>query len=250
MTTARKSLLRVAAEAVDPAATARPRRLYQDVARDIERMIRDGGYKLGTRLPAERELSKHLRVSRPSVREAIIALEVAGVVEVRLSSGVYVMMEGPDTATTLANFLAGDPGPGPYEMLEARRLVEAETAFRAASKATRAQLEEIAATVAAMRDDRGVVAYRGDAADRSFHTLIAQASGNSVLVAIVRDLTYARAFPMWLRWVERTRTDAMHLLRCKEHDRIAACLLKRDAAGARRAMVRHIESIAQRFSTV
>lgn len=248
MSAARKALLRVAAEATD--AAARPRRLYQEVARDIERMIRDGRYTVGTRLPAERELAKRLRVSRPSVREAIIALEVAGVVEVRLSSGVYVTMEGPDTATTLAKFLAGDPGPGPYEMLEARRLVEAETAFRAATKATRPQLEEIADTVPAMRDDRGAVAYRGDAADRSFHTLIAQASGNSVLVAIVRDLTHARAFPMWLRWVERSRTEAMHLLRVKEHQAIAAALLKRDAAGARRAMQRHIESIAQRFSTV
>jgi GntR family transcriptional regulator, uxu operon transcriptional repressor len=228
----------------------RPPRLYLSVARAIERIIRDNRCKIGARIPAERDLSKKLRVSRPSVREAIIALEVAGVVEVRLGSGVYVMMEGPDVALTLANFLAGDPGPGPYEMLEARRLVEAETAFRAASKATRAQIDEIAETVAVMRNDGGSVAFRGDAADRSFHALIAQASGNSVLLAIVRDLSNARGFPMWRRWVERTRTQKMHLLRVAEHERVVRCLQKRDAEGARRAMRQHIDSIAKRFSTV
>lgn len=225
-----------------------PRRLYQEIARRIEIMLREGGYGPGDRLPPERELAQRLGVSRPSTREAVIALEVAGIVEVRTGSGIYVRVAGPTSDIRLRHLLSADPGPGPYEALEMRRLLEGEAAFRAASRVTGDDLAALREAQAAMRDDPGPVPERGDAADRAFHEHIAAASGNSVLAMMVRELWNARALPLWRRWMERTRTAAMHMERVHEHERILECLAARDGDGARDAMHMHIDAVARRFA--
>jgi GntR family transcriptional repressor for pyruvate dehydrogenase complex len=223
-------------------------RLYQEIAHRIEAMIQQGGYTEGDRLPSERELAQLLGVSRPSTREAVIALEVAGIVEVRTGSGIYVRLSGPSGQARLRQFLAGNPGPGPYEALEVRRLVEGEAALRAATRFDAQGLAELRALVRTMRDDPAPVPRRGMAADRAFHERIADASGNSVLAAVVCELWDAQALPLWQRWMERTRTAAMHLERVEEHERIVERLAARDAAGARDAMHDHIDQVARRFA--
>lgn len=128
-------------------ARQRPLRLYQQIARSLERLIADGEFGVGARLPAERDLAERLGVSRTSVREALIALEIAEIVEVRIGSGVYVTAlprdNGPDPIAELAE-------PGPYEVLEARRLIEGQTAYRAALAATDDQIRSMAECIAAM----------------------------------------------------------------------------------------------------
>ena len=72
-----------------------PRRLYEQISQKLAKAIAAGEYELGQRLPSERELAQTFGVSRPTVREAIIALELDGLVEVRLGSGVYVTNRQP-----------------------------------------------------------------------------------------------------------------------------------------------------------
>src|SRR6266852_3886734 len=91
------------------------RRLYRQIADQIAALIEKGEYGAGQRLPPERDLAKQLGVSRPSVREALIALEVEGYVEVRVGSGVYV--RGPIPAVR-AEPLPADSGP--FELIKAR----------------------------------------------------------------------------------------------------------------------------------
>ena len=101
-------------------------RLYQELARQLIEELASGKYAVGDRLPAERELSLAHAVSRPTVREAIIALEVQGLVEVRVGSGAYVKrLPGRDDV----------PGFGisAFELTEARMMFEAEAAALAAS---------------------------------------------------------------------------------------------------------------------
>src|SRR6187549_1894483 len=108
-----------------PLQTVENRRLYRQIADQIAALIERGEYKAGARLPPERDLAKQLGVSRPSVREALIALEVEGYVEVRVGSGVYV--QGARAAPTAA----AEPLPedsGPFELIKARWLIEAECA--------------------------------------------------------------------------------------------------------------------------
>src|SRR5690348_13515148 len=109
-------------------------RLYQHVARELVAAIAAGRYAIGDRLPAERELALEFDVSRPTVREAIIALEAQGLVEVRLGSGAYVRQ------------IPGQPigfGITAFEVVEARLLVEGEGAALAAAQITDDELETL-----------------------------------------------------------------------------------------------------------
>src|SRR5512132_3028456 len=114
-----------------------PRRLYRQIAEQIRALIQSGEFRAGSRLPPERDLARELGVSRPSVREALIALEVEGLVEVRIGSGIYVL--GP----------AKPPAPdqeqaaGPFELLRARYVVESECAALAAKSARKGQVDAI-----------------------------------------------------------------------------------------------------------
>src|SRR6478735_1445710 len=145
------------------------RRLYRQIADQIARLIERGEYRPGARLPPERDLAKQLGVSRPSVREALIALEVEGYVEVRIGSGVYVIERTAAAA-------APDPLPedsGPFELIRARWLVEAECAALAARHATRAQVRAIETALERMEVER--VHGTPLDADRGFHMSIAEA---------------------------------------------------------------------------
>ena len=104
-----------------PFQSIEPRRLYRQIADQIRGLIKSGEFQAGSRLPPERDLAKQLGVSRPSVREALIALEVEGLVEVRIGSGIYVLAANgkprllPDDAEAPA---------GPFELLRARYVIE------------------------------------------------------------------------------------------------------------------------------
>src|SRR5213083_2388922 len=114
------------------------RRLYRQIADQIAALIEKGEYGTGERLPPERDLAKQLGVSRPSVREALIALEVEGYVDVRVGSGVYVT---GSPAGGGESKLAADSGP--FELIRARWVIEGECAALAARHATRAQVRAI-----------------------------------------------------------------------------------------------------------
>src|SRR5512140_1948749 len=113
-------------------------RLYRKIARQLSDLIDAGEFAPGQRLPAERELAKQFGVSRPPVREALIALEVEGKVEVRVGAGVFVAQPGPAARAALS-----DEGEGPFELIRARRLVEGETAACAAREATPGEIADI-----------------------------------------------------------------------------------------------------------
>src|SRR5207249_3451443 len=116
-----------------------PRRLYRQIADQIRGLIRNGEFPAGSRLPPERDLARQLGVSRPSVREALIALEVEGMVEVRIGSGIYVL--GGGAAPAVAHHM--DAAAGPFELLRARHLIESECAALAAKSAKRNHVQAI-----------------------------------------------------------------------------------------------------------
>ncbi len=111
-----------------PFQAVEPLRLYRQIAGQIAALIDSGEFPVGSRLPAERELATLLGVSRTSVREAIISLEIGGRVDVRVGTGIFVA----GNASRVPD--AGDAGPGPFELLAARKLVEGEIAALAAKK--------------------------------------------------------------------------------------------------------------------
>ena len=122
------------------------RRLYEQIAKKLAQSIASGEYELGQRLPSERELAQTFAVSRPTVREAIIALELDGLVDVRLGSGVYVKNRQPPEGEE------GVKDIGPFELLEARRSIEGEACALAAMRIDDAQLKELTDLIAEMRE--------------------------------------------------------------------------------------------------
>ena len=131
-----------------PLHTVEPLRLYRQIAGQIAALIDNGEFPAGSRLPAERELASLLGVSRTSVREAIISLEIAGRVEVRVGSGIFVAQPGAAQIAGLA-----DDGPSPFELLAARRLIEGEVVALAARTIKKADIAQLRETVVRMRED-------------------------------------------------------------------------------------------------
>ena len=221
-----------------PLQTVEPRRLYRQIAEQIAGLIESGEFTRGSRLPAERELATLLGVSRTSVREAVISLEIAGLVEVRVGSGIFVA--GP-----AAGGARGDKGPGPFELLAARKLIEGEIAALAATSAKPgdlAALHEAVARMAAQVDDFTLC----EEADRAFHLGVAKATGNSSIELVVDGLWNQRA-ELW-GWMQRHfHTDALARQVILDHAAILAAIAARDSGAARAAMHRHIGHVIRVF---
>ena len=220
-------------------------RSYQKLAARIAALIAEGEFEVGARLSSERALAERFDVSRTLVREAIIVLELQGAVEVRGGSGIYVCA----AAATQARSTAFMPptGPGPFELLRARCLIESEIASVAAETRKDADLDRIFAALAAMREHMHDKAAN-DAADRLFHLRIAEATGNSVLLQMVTALWDHTKAPIWSQMEAHFHTPALRLASQDDHQRVFTALLERDAAGARAAMRAHIERVIGEFA--
>mgnify|MGYP001577554085 CR=1 FL=1 len=229
-----------------PLQTVEPQRLYRQIAEQLRSLISKGEFAAGTRLPAERDLAKQLGVSRPSVREALIAMEVEGWVEVRTGSGVYVLdrsvrasrSKGPQV--TLTEW-------GPLELIRARRVVEGEIASMAALQARRKDIDAMRAAIDMMVTDasRGVLPLDGD---RAFHSAIVEACGNVVLIETVQSFWDSRRGPLFTRLTGYFETMKSWQSAIAEHEAILAAICAHDGPAARTAMHAHMDKSHSRFS--
>jgi GntR family uxuAB operon transcriptional repressor len=222
-----------------PLQTVEPRRLYRQIADQIAGLIANGEFPHGTRLPAERELATLLGVSRTSVREALISLEIAGLVEVRVGAGVFV------TAGAAPSSLAGDKGPGPFELLAARTLVEGEIAALAASRATPADIVALRQTIRRMTVHIDDFTIREES-DRDFHFGVAKATGNGSLELVVEGLWAQRA-ELWGRMQRHFHTEALARRTIHDHAAVLAAIEAAKPDAARAAMHRHLARVVREF---
>jgi len=234
-----------------PFQSIEPRRLYRQIADQIRTLIRNGEFPVGARLPPERDLAKHLGVSRPSVREALIALEVEGLVEVRIGSGIYVQAPGARNGAKAAGRGGPDDGgakAGPFELLRARYVIEGETAALAAKSAKKGQVAAIEEALETMKheldDDRQPLD-----GDRMFHLRIAEATGNGALVAVVDMLWEDRTGPLYKQLEHHYDSPSLWHTAMAEHRAVLKAIAAKDAAAARAAMQRHLNQAYKRFST-
>lgn len=225
-----------------PTGRPAPDRGYLRLAAQIHALVSQGEFAVGQRLPAERALAERFDVSRTSVREAIIALELQGVVEVRGGSGIYVCEPGATAQAPMP-----EPGAGPFELLRARCLVESEIAALAASTRTDADLDRIYEALSAMRE-RMTDKDANAEADRRFHLCIAQSTGNSVLLATVTSMWDQARGPVWQKMEQHFHTQALRQASQADHQRIFGALVARDAQEARQAMRDHLERVIGEFA--
>lgn len=218
-------------------------RLYRQIADQLVKLIEGGEYKPRERLPPERDLAKRLGVSRPSVREALIALEVEGYVEVRVGSGVYVTNSGKGAGRPLPL----PPESGPFEVMHARRIIETECAAMAAKDATLDQIRSIEEAYESMSKSDGDPEAMPLGADRLFHIRIAEASGNSALALAVKILWDQRIGPLFMRLEKHYDNPRTWSTAIKEHREIVKAIVRRDAQAARAAMRRHLDNSTKRL---
>jgi DNA-binding FadR family transcriptional regulator len=217
-----------------------PRRLYRQIADQLRASIAAGEFPVGSRLPPERDLAHQLGVSRPSVREALIALEVEGLIEVRMGSGIYVLPADPKAARQVS-------AEGPLETIRARQLIESELAAHAARRMKKAQVAGLREAISIMEEQvaEGRMPTRGD---RLFHIRIASASDNSVLLRLVGELWDERANPLFAQLGSHFETTRSWTIAIAEHRTIVEAIAAADAEAAREAMSLHLARSHDRFT--
>ncbi len=222
-----------------PFQTVANQRLFQQVAKQIAGLIRSGELGIGTRLPAERDLSKLLGVSRPTVREAMIALEIAGLVEVRSGAGAYVR-------ALVARADAPDAGPSAFELLAARRVVEGEIAALAAESASPPGIETLNRAIDLYRVEllRGADCFE---ADQAFHVGLAAMTGNTVFQRIVSQFWGDMRGAIFQRLGELTNFAGKTSNNIVDHRRIRDAVARGQPAEARQAMHDHLANVEAYF---
>jgi len=220
-------------------------------------MIRDlivqTPYQPGERLPPEREIAEMLNVTRTVVREALIMLEIKGLVDVRRGAGIYVL-DNADVQTIDSTDANHCNDAGPFELLQARQLLESNIAEFAALQATR---EDIVKMRQALQLEERELAFSepngSESGDMQFHLAIAEATHNSMLVELFRQSWQWRENnPMWIQL--HSHLDDTHYRKewMGDHKQILAALIKKDALrkdpnAAKLAMWQHLENVKQRL---
>ena len=224
-----------------PLEAVEARRLYRQVADQLRSLIDSGEYAVGSRLPTERELADQLKISRPTVREALIALEVEGRVRIRVGSGIYVT-EPADAAPAPSAVIEG-----PFELLRAREFLESAIAEQAARVATKDDIARIDAALVAMEN----VEHPGEASmvhDRAFHIAIAGCLGNAVLVRVVGELFDQRLNPYFAQLAHYFENPGTWRTALDEHRAVRDAIAARQPKAARDAMRDHLAHSQERFA--
>lgn len=217
------------------------RRLYQQIADQIRGLVQNGQFRFGQRLPAERELAQQLGVSRPSLREALIALELDGTVEIRMGSGVYVVPAAERRAAW-----SGSMGESPAELMQARATIEGAAIVLACARITPEALATLRQTLDAMAIEIEEGRKPVDQ-DRQFHLTIATHSGNSVIGRIIGDLFDDRHSPLSAQLREHFETPETWSCALAEHEEILTALEARDGLLAQAMMRMHLEESKRRW---
>lgn len=222
-------------------------RLYRMIANQIKDKISNGSYKAGERLPSERELAEMLAVSRPSVREALIALEIEGWVDVRVGIGVYVT--GPESRPGSGDALiAGQISPvqldiGAADLMQARLLIEPYCAELAARNATAAQIKLMEEATLALPGSEQPFKHND-----TLHLLIGEACGNLALASMVQHLwTLSEGSAIFNQLNHHFVYGEVWEVAHKEHLPLLRALQKRQPVAARRAMRDHLLGISRRL---
>lgn len=214
------------------------KRLYETVTDSLSGDILTGAYDIGDRLPSERDLAASFNVSRQTIREAMIALEVDGLIEVIKGSGNYVK------SLRRKDGIAAPVDVGPFELLEARARVEGEAAAMAALHITDDQIQTLEKLLTEMEAENARDVVMSEDADRRFHLTIAQATQNSAMVHMVEELWRARGRSLQsVKFLERTRAEGVKP-RIDEHAAIVEALRIGDTDAARNAMRAHLRGVA------
>ena len=217
---------------MDKAVILPEKKQYQEIGEDLRAQIIQGHYPVGSRLPPERNIAETYGVSRTIVREALLMLELQGTVDIRQGSGVYVMRIPEEHENEEERFLNSDVGP--FEILQARQLLESNIAAFAAKMATRADIDNLRRIIE--QEQRAIAADdRSQDNNKMFHLVLAGATQNQMLLATVESVWHHMdSSPLWQQFNGHIASRAWRLKWLGDRQTILAALRRRDVMGGRR----------------
>ncbi len=221
------------------------RRKYFDVGKQIEELLYSGEFKAGERLPSERELSERCDTSRATIREAIIMLEIKGLIAVKQGAGIYFIDSPDKTCNTLLTPISDI---GPFELLQARQVIESNIAGFAATQIKFNELQALKKVVAQQENELNGDSTRFEELDQKFHHMIAESTQNRVLINQANQMwsTVRIHNPLWRELNHKyLHETALKTAWVDDHKQILIALQKRSAEEAKIAVWRHIENSRQ-----
>lgn len=226
---------------VDKVVLSPEKKQYQEIGEDLRAQIMQGLYPVGSRLPPERNIAETYGVSRTIVREALLMLELQGTVDIRQGSGVYVTRVPAENEAEEEAFFSSDIGP--FEMLQARQLLESNIAAFAAKMATKADIDNLKRI---LEQEQRAIATNDLSQDncKMFHLVLAGASQNQMLLATVESIwRHLDSSPMWQQLRGHIDTRSYRLKWLGDLQTILAALRRRDVMGSWQAMWQHLENV-------
>ncbi len=227
-------------------APVRTKRVYMYVVDQIIDLVRKGEFAAESQLPSERDLAEQLRISRASLREALSALQLLGLVETRSGQGTFVCADAPSKILRLDASLLYRDLESPFAILQARLAVEPGIAALAATQRSEESLRRLS-EIQGLADGDPDGTYLSSEGDRRFHLAVAEATENPVLVSMMSTVYELMGQRLWLLLRDATASAPDRLRQYGVmHREICEAIERQDADAAATRMRRHLESV-ERF---
>ncbi|TGE34305.1 FadR/GntR family transcriptional regulator [Desulfosporosinus sp. Sb-LF] len=225
------------------------RKIYEQIVDQIGQLVVEGHLKPGDRLPSERELVDRFQVSRSSIREAISALEMMGLIEVRSGEGTYIRQVNIESVVAPLAWMLFIEKDTDQELYEARKILEVQAAGLAAERADEEEIHGMFKTLEIMRLDLAL--HRsGEDADHYFHYAIARATHNKILIRLMNTIsdTMQKALRnSRAKLAEDRDTDTPQKL-YDDHYALYQSIKDHDVERARQAMMDHLVGVENQLS--
>jgi len=217
------------------------KRVYEHVIEQIQDMIMNGNLERGDKLPSERDLSEQLGISRTSIREALRALEIIGLVESRQGEGNFIKGDIESSMLEPLSVMFKLSGGKPLDILELRKIIEIESAKLAAQRISDDEKEELKEIMERLRNAKNEI--ESSEFDKKFHYMVAKCTGNYLLLNFLNVISsLMRDFIKSARWEILQANQSQEFL-VNQHQEICNAITEMDSQKAAMAMKKHIEYI-------
>jgi GntR family transcriptional repressor for pyruvate dehydrogenase complex len=223
------------------------RRIYEAVVEQIKMFIATGEIKAGDKLPSERDLAESLQVSRASVREALSALEMTGLLETRGGERTFAKEVNLDSVVTTLAWMVFMEKDLVLELLEVRKILETQAVALAAQRRDEDDIKEIRVILSQMQDAL-TLGELGDAQDYQFHYALTKAAKNKILLRLMNAISDTMKQTLTASRIKLFESAGIpeHLL--QEHRDICAAVETGDSEKARRLMLEHLEEVEKQYT--
>lgn len=222
----------------------KPRKIYEQIVEQIKIMIAEGNLKPGDKLPSEREMADRLKVSRASVREALSALHLMGLVEIKSGEGTYIKQSTVDSIIEPLALMLVMERDTVLEILEVRKGLEVEAAGLAAIRRDEEDIIRMREALDEMKNDIANLEI-GEKADWKFHYAIAQASQNSLLIRLMNTVSDTIENTMRTSRQNLYAKDNMPKILLDAHEEIFQAIVNKKDMEAREKMYKHLAMVEE-----